>query len=182
MLWLLFAGQLLVAGEWWADMEARLGHAVAATVLDGDTLLVPDQATFYFGLGTPNALGLHLDAGCSTRLILIPTLLVGALFAGFRRVGAVRLLLATTGTVALLLTANVGRLLIIGLGTMGWGRETGFGWAHSFSGPIFMMVMLVAALLLNLRILLGVRLAFPLRGTRDGKTSPKTGKGNLRRV
>ncbi|MFF0226958.1 archaeosortase/exosortase family protein [Streptomyces sp. NPDC004629] len=136
---LLTAGALYAFNEWFRSVEAALGEHVVGLVTTGNTALSWDQAVTFFGLGTQHAMGLRITAGCSSAMLIIPLLLVGAGFMLSRRAPVARILAGTAIGAALLILTNQLRFGLIALFSQKWGYE-GFGWAHTVIGSIVSLV------------------------------------------
>jgi exosortase/archaeosortase family protein len=136
--------------EWFRSVEAAAGEHSIALVTDGHTAIIWDRAVALFGLGTPHAMGLRITAGCSSALLILPLLLVGAGFMASHRSTIPRILAGTGIGAALLVVTNQLRLCLIAFFYQQWGDD-GFGWAHTVVGSLLSLVGVaasVAALLL----------------------------------
>lgn len=133
------AGALFTFNEWFRSVEAALGEYVVGLTTTGTTSLDWDQAVTYFGLGTQHAMGLRITAGCSSAMLIIPLLLVGAGFMLSRRSTVARILAGTAVGAALLVLTNQLRFGLIASFSQKWGYE-GFGWAHTVVGSLVSLV------------------------------------------
>ncbi|MER6529120.1 archaeosortase/exosortase family protein [Streptomyces sp. NPDC001508] len=136
---LLTAGALYAFNGWFRSVEAALGEHVVGLVTTGNTTLNWDDAVAFFGLGTERAMGLRITAGCSSAMLIIPLLLVGAGFMLSRRAPVTRILAGTAIGAALLVLTNQLRFGLIASFSQKWGYE-GFGWAHTVIGSIVSLV------------------------------------------
>ncbi|WP_164992578.1 archaeosortase/exosortase family protein [Streptomyces sp. L2] len=130
--------------EWFRSAEAAAGVHVIGLVTTGTTLLDWDEAVTFFGLGTPHAMGLRITAGCSSAMLIIPLLLVGAGFMLSRRSTVPRILAGTGIGAILLVITNQVRIGLIASFSQKWGSE-GFGWAHTVVGSLLSLVGVAAS-------------------------------------
>ncbi|MDX3763423.1 archaeosortase/exosortase family protein [Streptomyces sp. AK02-04a] len=138
------AGALYGFNEWFRSAEAAAGEHVIGLVTTGTTSLDWDSAVTFFGLGTPHAMGLRITAGCSSAMLIIPLLLVGAGFMLSRRSTISRILTGTVIGAAVLVATNQVRIALIASFSQKWGEE-GFGWAHTVVGSILSLVGVAAS-------------------------------------
>ncbi|MEU2718304.1 archaeosortase/exosortase family protein [Streptomyces sp. NPDC007205] len=141
---LLTAGALFGFNEWFRSAEAAAGEHVIGLVTTGTTALDWGEAVTFFGLGTPHAMGLRITAGCSSAMLIIPLLLVGAGFMLSRRSTVSRILAGTGIGAALLIATNQVRIGLIASFSQRWGEE-GFGWAHAVVGSLLSLVGVAAS-------------------------------------
>ncbi|MFE7975696.1 archaeosortase/exosortase family protein [Streptomyces shenzhenensis] len=133
------SGALFAFNGWFRSVEAAMGEYVLGLVTTGTTALNWDQAVTFFGLGTQHAMGLRITAGCSSAMLIIPLLLVGAGFMLSRRSTVARILAGTAIGAALLVVTNQLRFGLIAWFSQEWGYE-GFGWAHTVVGSLVSLV------------------------------------------
>ncbi|WP_369228688.1 archaeosortase/exosortase family protein (plasmid) [Streptomyces sp. R39] len=133
------SGALFAFNGWFRSVEAAMGEYVLGLVTTGTTALNWDQAVTFFGLGTQHAMGLRITAGCSSAMLIIPLLLVGAGFMLSRRSTVARVLAGTAVGAALLVVTNQLRFGLIAWFSQEWGYE-GFGWAHTVIGSLISLV------------------------------------------
>ncbi|MGI5444031.1 archaeosortase/exosortase family protein [Streptomyces shenzhenensis] len=133
------SGALFAFNGWFRSVEAAMGEYVLGLVTTGTTALNWDQAVAFFGLGTQHAMGLRITAGCSSAMLIIPLLLVGAGFMLSRRSTIARILAGTAIGATLLVVTNQLRFGLIAWFSQEWGYE-GFGWAHTVVGSLVSLV------------------------------------------
>lgn len=141
---LLTAVVLFGFNEWFRSAEAAAGEHVIGWVTTGTTALDWGEAVTFFGLGTQHAMGLRITAGCSSAMLIIPLLLVGAGFMLSRRSTISRILAGTGIGAAVLIVTNQVRIGLIASFFQKWGAE-GFGWAHAVVGSILSLVGVAAS-------------------------------------
>ncbi|MDN3026034.1 archaeosortase/exosortase family protein [Streptomyces sp. S.PB5] len=141
---LLAAGALFAFNEWFRSVEAALGEHVLGVVTTGTTSLNWNEAVAFFGLGTRHAMGLQITAGCSSAMLIIPLLMVGAGFMLSRRSTVSRILAGTGVGAAVLVATNQLRFGLIAVFSQKWGYE-GFGWAHTVVGSVISLVGVAAS-------------------------------------
>ncbi|QKT09747.1 exosortase/archaeosortase family protein [Rhodococcus sp. W8901] len=118
---------------WEAGLAALLNGLVGAP-----TKWVRGSDTFYVGIGTNKVFALELVTGCSTALLILPMLLLAAIYLHF---GRVRLLHMTIGLViscVAMLSVNMIRLVVVGVYTVHNGRS-GFEMAHTIIGSLIVL-------------------------------------------
>lgn len=138
------ATALYAFNEWFRSVEAAAGERSIKLVTDGHTATIWDQAVTLFGLGTSHAMGLRITAGCSSALLILPLLLVGAGFMISQRSTIPRILAGTGIGAAVLIVTNQLRLCLIAWFSQQWGDE-GFGWAHTVVGSLLSLVGVAAS-------------------------------------
>lgn len=129
----------------WA-LEHLLGRP-SRTLTTGPTYLfqkVPGDDTSWAGL--------VVTSECSAAFFVGGVLVVGGLLViVWHRSPAVRLLVATTATIGLLLLVNTARLAFLAEAAARWG-SVGFGWAHTVGGSVLMIATLCLAVIVFARV------------------------------
>lgn len=96
--------------------------------------------------------GLVVTSECSAAFFVGGVLVVGGLLVIlWHRSTAVRLLVATAATIALLLLVNTARLTLIAEAAARWGT-VGFEWAHTVAGSVLMIATLCLATIVFARV------------------------------
>jgi exosortase/archaeosortase family protein len=96
--------------------------------------------------------GLVVTSECSAAFFVGGVLVVGGLLViVWHRSPAVRLLVATAATIALLLLVNTARLALLAEAAARWGT-VGFGWAHTVAGSILMIATLCLSVIVFVRV------------------------------
>ncbi|MEV7003983.1 archaeosortase/exosortase family protein [Streptomyces sp. NPDC093982] len=147
----LAAAALYAFNGWFRSVEAAAGEHSIGLITDGNTHTIWDEAVTLFGLGTQHAMGLRITAGCSSALLIVPLLLVGAGFMISRRSTVVRILAGTGIGAAVLVVTNQLRLCLIAWFSQQWGHE-GFGWAHTVLGSLLSLVGVAASVIVLLLV------------------------------
>ncbi|MFD8396199.1 archaeosortase/exosortase family protein [Streptomyces sp. NPDC059680] len=135
---------LFACNAWFRSAEAAAGERIIGLVTTGTTSLDWDAAVTFFGLGTQHAMGLRITAGCSSAMLIIPLLLVGAGFMLSRRSTVSRILAGTGIGAVVLVVTNQLRIGLIASFSQKWG-DVGFGWAHTVVGSLLSLVGVAAS-------------------------------------
>lgn len=161
-------------------LEARTAQPlVGLLVRSGPSRAVGD--VLFFGLGTPDGVGLRITAGCTTVVLLVPFLLVMAAVTARSTVPLSRVITATAIGSALLIAVNLIRLTGIAWATSRWGLTPGFEVSHFLVGSIFAIVGFAGALVLSVRLLVGgARAGGAHRGDRRRRASRRRGPRDAR--
>ncbi|NMM86413.1 hypothetical protein B2J88_50830 [Rhodococcus sp. SRB_17] len=127
---------------WEAGLAALLNGIVGAP-----TKWTRGSDVFYVGIGTNKVFALQLVTGCSTALLIIPMLLLAAVYVHFGRVRLVHMMIGLLLSCAAMLTVNMIRLVVVGVYTVHSGRS-GFELAHTIIGSLIVLAGGAATLLL----------------------------------
>jgi len=144
------AATALIAAE--ADTraaEAQLARLFVGAVAPGRA--VASGAIVYFGIGTPEVMGLSITTMCSTTVLVVPLLLLAVAVVGITRARTARVGLGLLVGVGLAVSCNMIRFASAAWAYAAYGRE-GFDVVHRYIGSLFVIAGFVAAIVLLLRI------------------------------
>lgn len=162
-------------------LEARLMGVVVAPFLHGTTSAA--GPTLYFGLGTNDVAGLTITALCSTIVLIVPVMLLGAALLCVPRIRVRRIVLAAGMALLLVVTANFARYALAAYAYQQSGRE-GFDLVHRYVGSLLVIAAFVASIVLILVIVLRehrpARAALRRRGA-SGPGTVRAGSSATRR-
>lgn len=141
------AMMLLLLGQptfrsWEAGLAALLNGLVGAP-----TKWVRGSDIFYVGIGTNRVFALQLVTGCSTALLILPMMLLAAVYVHFGRVRLIHMTIGLALSSVTILIVNMVRLVVVGVYTVHNGRS-GFELAHTIIGSLIVLAGGAATLLL----------------------------------
>lgn len=120
--------------------EAVLSSQVVAALANTHTAAVPSQAVLYFGLGTPDALGLKITPECTSAFLIAPLVAVAAVMVRLRPAITGRVLLALGVGSVLLVATNQLRITVVVWLVQWLGVDTGYYWGHTLMGSAVSVV------------------------------------------
>jgi exosortase/archaeosortase family protein len=131
---------LFLLQTWFRAGEATLASQFVAALAHTRTRAVPGQAVLYFGLGTPDALGLRITPECTSAFLIAPLVAVAAVMVRLRPGVRGRVLGALgIGTLLLILTNQLRITVVVWL--VQWlGPDTGYYWGHTMLGSTVSVV------------------------------------------
>ncbi|PNW09592.1 hypothetical protein C1632_04005 [Microbacterium testaceum] len=149
---LLLAAVLLVANE------TRVRTTEAALTRWALDPITPGRAAaagpvVYFGIGTPELVGLDITTLCSTMVLVVPLLVLAAAAVVITRARIGRVLVGLTAAASLASTCNIVRFVSAAWAYTQYGRE-GFDLVHRYIGSVFVLLGFGAAIALLLIIAL----------------------------
>lgn len=127
---------LVLGHNAYQSAEISLAGLVLRLVTSYGVYVTPSRQTVYFGLGSPNPLGLTMTPECTSAFLLMPLVVIGAVLVALRPRIAWRVL-ASLGVAGLVLIV-VNQLRILALaGLVGWlGTNEGYYWGHTLAGSL----------------------------------------------
>lgn len=164
----LTAAGMIVFLDIYRTLEVILAESLVGMLSSYGTYVDADSQTFYFGLGGDDPLGLHMTAECTSALLILPLIVVGAAMIWLRPRITRRVLTSLAIAAATLIMVNQLRLLLI-VGLVDWfGSSTGYYWGHTMLGSMVSVFGGAIALVLFVWI--------STRGSRTTRTDdPDTG-------
>nr|WP_092531323.1 exosortase P [Amycolatopsis arida] len=139
---------LVVLERLYRELEIRLAGLVLNVVTSEGVHVVGERETVYFGLSGENPLGLRMTPECSSAFMLIPLLLVTAVFLWLKPQNMKRLFVSLFIACAAIVVVNQGRILTI-VGLVEWmGVDRGYYWGHTLLGSLVSVIGGAVALVL----------------------------------
>lgn len=145
-----FAALAAYSHETMRTLEATASSAVLG-LFGYDNYSWRDQVIFRLGDDRFDVLALRITVECTSLVVLVPLLLfaVGVLLV--TRVGIGRWTISLIAAVAIVLTANTARIVVIAVSLRELGRE-GYAWTHTVVGTAIIAVGTIIAVTTMLAI------------------------------
>jgi len=134
--------------------EAVIARGLVEMVTQGRS--VASGTIVYFGVGSPEVVGMDITALCSTAVLMIPLLALAAIIAMVTRAKTARIGLGLSVSLALVLLCNLARYVSAAWAYTTYGVE-GFDLVHRYLGSLFVIGGFVVAIALLLRLSLRER-------------------------
>lgn len=153
---LVTAGALAIAAAALIATEATTRAAEAILAREFIGLVAPGRAVaagpiVWFGIGTPEVMGLVITTMCSTTVLAVPLLLLAVAIMGITRAPSNRVGLGLLVGLGIAVFCNMVRFASAAWAYGAYGRE-GFDLVHRYVGSLFVIVGFVLAIVLLLRI------------------------------
>lgn len=131
---------LFLLQTWFRAGETILSSQVVAALAHTRTSATPDDAVLYFGVGTSNALGLHITPECTSAFLIAPLVAVAAVMVRLRPAVTRRVLGGLgLGALMLILTNQIRITVVVWL--VKWlGPDSGYYWGHTLMGSAVSVV------------------------------------------
>lgn len=129
--------------------EAQVARLLVGAVAAGRA--VASGPVVYFGIGTPEVIGLSITTMCSTTVLVVPLVLLAVAVIGITRARPARVGLGLAVGVAIAVACNLVRFGSAAWAYSAYGRD-GFDLMHRYIGSLFVIAGFIAAILLLLRI------------------------------
>lgn len=136
-----------------AVLEASAAADITGPLLPGQSQSIGNLV--FLGLGTPARAAMAITPLCSTVVLIVPVLLIGAaMFTWLRQALVHRIAAGVAVAAVLVIAANIGRYVLLGILLVSFGRDA-FQIGHHWIGAIGVLALFGLALLLMVRIATG---------------------------
>jgi exosortase/archaeosortase family protein len=133
-------------------IEATIAAALIGPLTRTQTYVWGSRGSFYWGMGTDHAHGIRITGECSLAYVAGPLLIGFGLLLLLKRLPSPQVVLGAAVGVALMLTVNTFRLLLIAGSIHRWNTETAVWWAHVVLGSMVAVVGNVVGMAVALTI------------------------------
>jgi len=130
-------------------VEAQLARLLVGAIAAGRAMA--SGSVVYFGIGTPEVIGLSITTMCSTTVLVVPLVLLAVAVIGITRARPARVGLGLAVGIAIAVACNLVRFGSAAWAYSAYGRD-GFDLVHRYIGSLFVIAGFIAAILLLLRI------------------------------
>ena len=141
--------------------EARISALLIGALTHTETYVWRARGSFYWGIGSHRARGLHISPACSLAYVAGPLLVVFGLLLLLGRLPQRQVVAGVLAGIGLMVVVNTVRMVLIAESINLFDSPSAFWWAHIVAGSLLAVVGNVVALALALRIAFRNRRAEP---------------------